>query len=147
MNRDERFEFTYINSMGKKKTEQARSKERLNNCLQTCKDLGYEVVGWRKLYPFSTMKHQHNFFLIYNICFNAMNDMEAGDTPWDSDGYNKLVARRDKAGEYMSMPLPIVWVPYDVYRDMKEMATAAICHRDAACARARADRYERSYQQ
>ena len=142
MKREEVYQFTYINSMGKEKTEQVKSKKRLEDCLQLCKELGYKVINSNKLYPFSTMKNQHNFFLIYNIAFNAMNDMEDGTTPWDADEYNKLIATRYKAGEYMTMPLPVVWVPWNTYKEMKEMAVAAICHRDAANARARAHQEE-----
>ena len=47
--REERYEFTYINVMGKQKTEVVRSKARLENCKQTCAELGYKVVRTRKL--------------------------------------------------------------------------------------------------
>lgn len=142
MKREERYEFTYINSMGKEKTEQTNSKARLNNCLQTCKDLGYKVIGTRKLYPFSTIRNQHNFELIANICFNTMYDMEHGDIEWDDKEYERLAETRNKAEQFFVMPLPVAWVPYETYREMKEISVAAICHRDAANARARQAREE-----
>lgn len=137
MKREERYDFTYINSMGKEKTEQVRSKDRLNKCLQTCDELGYKVLCWRKLYPFSTMRHQHDFDHINNICANKMYDMESGIIPWDEAEYDRLAKTREKAQEFFCMPLPVAWVPWQTYSEMKELATASIVHRDIANAQAR----------
>ena len=135
--REERYEFTYITVMGKQKTEVVRSKARLENCKQTCAELGYKVVRTRKLYPFSTMKNQHNFALIANICYNTMHDMQDGEIPWNDAEYDKLAATREKAEEYFCYDLPVAWVPWETYKEMKELSVAAICHRDRACALAR----------
>lgn len=142
MMREERFEFTYINSMGKQKTEVAHSRKRLDDCLKTCEELGYKVVRTRKLYPFSTMRNQHNFALIANICYNTMWDMDNGEIPFNRDEYDKLAETREKAEKYFCYELPVAWVPWETYKEMKEISTAAICHRDRACALARERREE-----
>jgi len=143
MNREERYEFTYINSEGKEKTEQARDKVRLNRCLDLCRDMGLKVVRTRKLYPFSTMKHQHDFDHINNICRNTMYDMEIEEIPWDSKEYARLEETAKKAEEFFCLPLPVVWVPWEKYKEMKELVVASINHRDRANALAREKRRQR----
>ena len=142
MNREERYEFTYINSEGKEKTEQARGKARLNRCLDTCRELGLPVVRTRKLYPFSTERHQHDFDHVHNICKNRMYDMEIEEIPWDSNEYKGLEETAKKAEEFFCLPLPVVWVPWEQYKEMKELVVASEVHRDIANARARARREE-----
>lgn len=95
---------------------------------------GYRFVSCKKLYPFNCMKNQHNFQLIYNICYNRMSDMECGEVPYDNDEYLRLEETRDKAGEFMSMGCdPCTWVPYDTWKEMKELSESAIIHRQNAC--------------
>lgn len=142
MKREERFELVYINAKGEKKTCYPRSKEKRDENLRICKENNIEVVSCKKLYPFNTNRNQHNFMLIYNICRNTMSDMQLGDIPWDDDEYERLYARSEKAGEFFCKELPIAWVPWEEYCEMREMAAAAECHRDAACARARAVKCE-----
>lgn len=140
MKREERFEFTYINANGEAKTKTVRSKEQLDKCLKTCEDMHFTVVRKCKLYPFSTMRNQHNFELIANTCANAMYDMQHGITEWDDAEYDRLAERRDKAQEFFCYDLPVAWVPWDTYCEMKELAVAAECHRDTMNARARYER-------
>ena len=147
MKREEHYEFTYINSNGVEKTERVHSKARLESCLNTCKDIGYKVIRTRKLYPFSMMKHQHDFDHINNMCFNRMYDMEAGDIPWDEAEYERLEATRKKAQEFFCMPLPVAWVPWETYKEMKELVVASVCARDIANARARDIRERGDYEE
>lgn len=142
MNREERYEFTYINREGKEKTEQVRGKIRLNKCYDICRDLGYKVIGHRKLYPFSMERHQHDFDHIHNICRNRMSDMENEEIPWNLDEYNRLYETAKKAEEFFCLPLPVAWVPWEQYKEMKELVAASEVHRDIANARARARREE-----
>ena len=142
--REDRYELRYISLKdGTEKRCYPRSKAKRDEQLAICKERGITVVSCKKLYPFSTMKNQHNFELIYNICFNQMGDMEMGDIEWNSEEYDRLAARRDKAGEFRCMELPVVWVPWETFQEMREMAAAAECHRDAACALAEAEREAR----
>lgn len=137
MKREERYEFTYINANGEAKTKTVRSKEQLDKCLKTCEDMHFAVVRKCKLYPFSTMRNQHNFELISNICANTMYDMQHGLIEWDEAEYDRLAATRDKANEFFCYDLPVAWVPFDTLTEMKGLASAAICHRDEVNARAR----------
>ena len=137
MKREDRYELRYISlKTGEEKCCDPRSKAKRDEQLAICKERGIKVISCKKLYPFNTMNNQHNFQLIYNICFNEMTDMQDGTEPMNTIEYEKLSARRDKAGEYMCADLPVAWVPWETYIDMKEMALAAECHRDEACARA-----------
>ena len=107
--------------------------ERKEANLKKCAEYGYKVVSCKKLYPLNTYANQHNFYLIYNICFNTMSDMECGDIPYDSNEYDKLEQRRDRAGYFATLPLPTAWLPYDEWVEAKEMYTAAVIHRGNAC--------------
>ena len=137
MKREERYEFTYINKDGLAKTERVKSKEHFDKCLKTCEELHYPVVRKCKLYPFSTLRNQHNFQLIANICYNRIWDMEHDVIPYNADEIERLEARRTAAEEFFCYDLPVAWVPWETYKEMKELATAAICHRDEVNARAR----------
>ena len=135
--REERYEMVYIARDGAKKRCYPRSRAKLNENLQKCKANNIKVLYYIKLYPFNTMRNQHNFELISNITYNAMYDMMHGETKWDYDEYERLRETHDKAVKFECMDLPIAWVPWETYCEMKEMAAGAECHRDAACARAR----------
>lgn len=138
MKREERYALTYISAKtGTEKVCYPRSKAKRDEQLAICKANGIKVVSCKKLYPFSTNRNQHNFALIANICFNTMYDMQHGEIKWDDAEYDRLAKTREKAEEYFCYELPVAWVPWETYCDMKEIAAAAICHRDAACALAR----------
>lgn len=137
MTRQDHFEITYgIPKDGSEtiKSIQVTGAEKRDEIKAKIAKYGYRFVSCVKLYPFNMMNNQHNFFLIYNICYNRMDDMETGEIPYDADEYDALEKRRDKAGKFMTMGCaPVVWVPYDTWKDMKEMSTAAIIHRQNAC--------------
>lgn len=110
-----------------------KSVEQKDKNLRTCKEKGYKILECVKLYPFNTYANQHNFELIYNICFNTIADMEDGEMPWDDELLDVLEKRRERAGEFRSLPLPVAWLPYSEWAEAKEMATAAILHRQDTC--------------
>lgn len=136
MKREERFELVYIGKDGTERRCYPRSVAKKEENLRVCKEQGIKVISCKKLYPFNMMKNQHNFALIANIAYNTMWDMEHEERPWNTDEYNRLAETREKAERFFTMPLPIAWVPWEDYKEMKELAIAAECHRDAACARA-----------
>ena len=109
-----------------------KSEEQMLKNKAYCEEQGYPCTT-KKLYPFNMMKNQHNFDLIANICFNEMADMESGEIEWDDKRYNELEERRIKAEEFFCMPLPIAWVDGKTYGEMKEMAAAAVHHRQETC--------------
>ena len=41
-----------------------KTKEKVEENKQKCKELGYKVISVKKLYPFNTYKNQHNFDFI-----------------------------------------------------------------------------------
>lgn len=140
--RVERFEMVYINSAGVEKRCYPKSKQKRDDNLKFAKEHNIKVVSCRKLYPFATINNQHNFELIANITFNAMKDMESGKTEWNDDEYERLEKTHEKANEFFCMDLPVVYVPWGTYCEMREMAAAAELHRDSAVARAIAEREE-----
>ena len=142
MKREERYELVYIGKDGVEKRCYPRSTAKKEENLRVCKEKGIKVISCKKLYPFNTMKNQHNFALIADICYNTMWDMEHEEKPWNRDEYERLQETRDKAEKYFTYDLPVAWVPWEEYKEMKELAVAAECHRDAACARARNYEYD-----
>ena len=144
MKREERYALTYINGKGETKVCYPRSTETKDVNLRICKEHGYKVVSCKKLYPFNTYRNQHNFELIANICYNTMWDMNNGEIPYNEAEYDRLYETRTKAEKYFCYDLPVAWVPWEEYKEMKELAAAAVCHRDAACARAREHDYRDS---
>lgn len=140
MKREERFEMVYINGNGEEKRCYPRSVEKKEANIKFAKEHGLKVVSCKKLYPFSMERNQHNFELISNICSNTMYDMDMGVIPMDEAEFDRLAALREKADKYFCYDLPIAWVPWDELKEMKELAAAAICHRDAANAMARSYR-------
>lgn len=134
--KEERWEQRYaVPKDGKweEKTAYPRSKEQMEKNMEKCKELGYRYISCKKLYPFSTMKNQHNFDLIHNIAMNEMYDMESGEKPWDDAEYERLEKLRDKSGEFFCLPLPVAWLPWEEWKAAKEMAENAIFHRQEAC--------------
>lgn len=49
-----------------------------------------------KLYPFSVKKHAHSIEFRKNRAWCEMQDMEAGEIPWDKDQYEKMAALLDE---------------------------------------------------
>lgn len=137
MYREERYEFTYTIN-GETKRCYPQSREQVDKNRATCRERGYKVLSVKKMYPFSTERNQHNFELIRNICLNTMNDMALGDIPWDDAEFEKCEAMVDKCDQYFCLPLPIAWLTYDKWAEAKEIAVAAVIHRDQMNAR----RYE-----
>lgn len=133
-NKEQRWALRYISKKdGTEKVCYPRSEEKKNEQLATCKRNGITVLSCKKLYPFSTVKNQHNFELIRNICFNTMHDMEHGETQWNGDEYDRLDAMKEKADYFFGLPLPVAWLPWDEYCEAKELANTAIIHRQEAC--------------
>lgn len=135
-NKEQRWALRYISLKdGTEKVCYPRSEEKKNEQLAICKQKGITVLSCKKLYPFSTEKNQHNFDLIHNICMNTMHDMETGEIPWDGAEYDKLFELKEKAEKYFGLELPVAWLPYEELAEAKEIATAAILHRQEACIR------------
>lgn len=122
-----------VDRKGEIKYYYPRSKEQKNKNLQICKENGFEVLECVKLYPFNTYANQHNFELIYNICFCDLHDMEVGEKPWDADLYDILEHRKERAEYFRCLELPVAWIPYTEWAEAKEMSEAAILHRQDAC--------------
>lgn len=132
--KEERYRITYISRKdGSTKMCYPRSAAQKDEQLAICREKGIAVKKVEKLYPFNTYKNQHNFMLISNICFNRMHDMQMGEIPWNEAEYDALEARKDMAERFFMAELPVAWVPYTDWKDMTEMATAAIMHRQDAC--------------
>ena len=127
------YELRYISKSGEEKVCYPRSEEKKNANLALCREKGIRVISCKKLYPFSMEKNQHNFELIRNICYNRMSDMDSGEVPYDAEEYARLSELNEKANEYWCLPLPIAWLPWETYRDAKELAQMAILHRQNAC--------------
>ena len=132
--REERYALTYVSKKdGSTKVCYPRSAEKKDEQLAICKANGIKVVSCKKLYPFSTEKNQHNFMLIANICFNRIHDMENGDIPYDEAEIERLEAQKEKADRFFCLDLPVAWLPYEEWKEAKEMATMAVIHRQEAC--------------
>lgn len=128
-----RYSLTTANGNEIEKVVYPKSKEKCEENKRICKEHGYKVLSCKKMYRFNTYANQHNFELIYNICFNEMTDMEDGEIPYDNDKYIELEERRDLAGYFRSLPLPIAWLTWDKWTQAQEMALAAREHRAQAC--------------
>lgn len=134
MIREQRWELRYVSIKdGKEKNCYPRSEEKKNEQLAICREKGIKIIHCKKLYPFSTMKNQHNFDLIHSICFCAMHDMLHGEAEWNEAEYDRLEAMDEKAQKFFGLPLPVAWLPYEDWRDAKELANMAIMHRQDAC--------------
>jgi hypothetical protein len=134
MARVNKYELRYVVN-GQEKVIRFDGDDKKQKNLDACKRNGYRVVSCKKLYPFSTMKNQHNFDLIHSICFNTMHDMESGEIEWNDAEYEKLMDMRQKAEEFFTLPLPVAWLTWEDYKDAKELAETAIMHRQDACIR------------
>ena len=132
--KEDRFALRYIsNKDGKEKVCYPRSIEKKNEQLAYCKAHGIRVISCVKLYPFSTEKNQHNFELINNICYCRLHDMAYGEVPMDRAEFDRLSELKEKAERFFCLPLPVAWLPYEDWREAKELAQMAILHRQEAC--------------
>lgn len=110
-----------------------KSKEQKDNNAKKIRELGYKAISCKKLYPFSTVKNQHNFELICNICYNTMHDMDNGEAEYNEAEYNRLWEMKKKAERFFCLELPVAWLSYEDLKDAKELANMAIMHRQDAC--------------
>lgn len=131
--KEDRYRMTVAMTDGTIKTYYPTSKEQKNKNYNIFRLRRYKILECVKLYPFNTERNQHNFELIHNICFNDMHDMETGEKPWDEELYDILEKRKERAEYFFCLPLPLAWIPYTELEEAKEMATAAILHRQNAC--------------
>lgn len=131
--KETRYELRYLAADGTAKVCYPRSEEKRDANLALCKEKGIRVISCKKLYPFSMERNQHNFELIRNICLNTMSDMDSGEIPFDRAEYDRLSDLKEKADRFFCLPLPVAWIPWETYRDAKELATMAILHRQDAC--------------
>ena len=134
MERQNVFKITYIRN-GSERVHYARSIEEKNKDLQYIREHD-TLVSCKKCYPINMEKNQHNFLLVYNICFNIMSDMDDGDIPFDGEKYDELYERREKAEEFMNsygmFNSQISWFTWNEYKEAKEMIAFACMHRDMA---------------
>ena len=110
-----------------------RSKEKCEENKRICKERGWRVISCEKLYPFNTEKNQHNFDLIHNICMNTLYDMDSGEKKYDAKEYERLEILKEKSERFFCLPLPVAWLPWDEWKDAKELSEMAIIHRQNAC--------------
>ena len=104
-----------------------------NEQLAICREKGIKVIHCKKLYPFSTIKNQHNFDLIHSICFNRIYDLRDGAPEAYKGEWDRLEEMDEKAQRFFALELPVAWLPYEDWRDAKELANMAIMHRQDAC--------------
>lgn len=129
--KEDKWEFKYEVG-GQTKFCYPRDKEQIEYCRRKCAELGGEVLSVKKVYPFSTEKNQHNFELIRNVCSNRMHDMDMGDIPYDEEAYDKMDDLKERAEQYMGLPLPVAWLPYEQLKEAKEIVAMAHEHRYSA---------------
>ena len=100
MRNEQRYALTYKLADGTVKTCYPRTEQKKNENLELCKSRNITVVSCKKLYPFSTVKNQHNFELINNICYNTMYDMATGNIEMNEAEYERLSAMKEKAERF-----------------------------------------------
>lgn len=132
-NREQRWKQEFeIN--GVVKTYYPKDEATMKKNLAVAKEKGYRKISSKKLYPFSTNKNQHNFELISNICFNRIHDIcIMGENEEYEGELDKLETLKEKADKYFCYSLPVAWVTWEEYCEMKELAEMAIFHRQEAC--------------
>ena len=118
---------------GKTKYIYPIGREKVNSNKEYCKKHDIKVLSCKKLYPFNMWNNQHNFELIYNICWNRLWDMDNGEAPYDKEEYNRLWKMKERAGYFETMGCGVVWLPYEEWKEAKEMASNAVIHRQEAC--------------
>lgn len=135
--KEERYEIRYeVPTAGgdwKQHVARGTSKDWLSRNKAKCKELGYRVISAGKLYPFSTMKNQHNFDLIHNIVMNELYEIWYDGKKVSDEEYEKLESLKERSEKYFSLELPVAWLPYEDWKDAKELSEMAIIHRQNAC--------------
>ena len=130
--KEERYCITYISKKdGSEKKCYPRSTEKKDEQLSICREREIRVLKCEKLYPFNTYKNQHNFELIHNIAMIAIYEMRDGERSWDE--YDRMEELKEKSEKFFCAELPIAWVPYSEWKEMKELSEMAIMHRQDAC--------------
>lgn len=94
---------------------------------------GFKFLSVTKLYPFSTQKNQHNFELIFNVCSNQLHDNRMGEVKLSEEEVKELCSLRKKADEFRSLALPVAWLPWETWKQAKEVSEMARAHRINAC--------------
>lgn len=136
--REEHWKFEYevcIKDEWVRKACYPTSKEGVERCKADCERKGFRFLKATKLYPFNMMKHNHNFFLIYNITANRMHDMEAGEIEWNEKEFDRLEKLHERASYFMGQMHEIEWLPYEEWAEANNLAQMAIDHRAEACIR------------
>lgn len=139
MVKEQRWELRYT----RKESDGSISKRVCYPKSEMCKDDSLEVIresngkytllSLKKLYPFNMAANQHNFSFVSDICHNRMHDMEVGEIPWDDEEYDRLQERRDKAERFFCWMEPIGWLPWEDWKDAKEIAESAVFIRQERC--------------
>lgn len=135
MNKQGRYEFRYVRPNGQEACCYPKSKEKVEENRQKCKEAGMKVLSVKKLYPFNMEKNQHNFDLIANRCFNIMSDMETGEIPYNEAEYDKMITLREKAQRFFCYGCGIVWVPWEDLKEMRKISEMAVEIRVQTCIR------------
>lgn len=135
--KEERYELRYAvpTSEGNwtEKVIYNHSKEKAYANKAKCKELGYKVISCKKLYPFSTMKNQHNFELIHNIVMCDLYDIWNGEKSVSDAEYARLEELKEKSEKFFCLPLPVAWLTWEDWKEAKELSETAIIHRQNAC--------------
>ena len=121
---------------GTRKTFLHEGKEKFDRKAYCQKHEGVKIVSCRKLYPFNMWNNQHNFELVYNVCWNRLWDMDNGEEPYDKEEYDRLWHLKERAGYFETLGCGVVWLPYEEWKEAKELAAGAIMHRQEACIKA-----------
>ena len=136
-NGEQRWAFRYAvptaNGSESEKVCYPKSKEKVAENKAACKKHGYRFISCKKLYQFNTYANQHNFELIYNICFNRMTDMDDGEIEYNEEVYNELEQTKERAEFFRCLPLPTAWLTWEEWTEANEMAIGAREHRAQAC--------------
>lgn len=125
-----------FNTPDGQQTVYCKSKEKVKANTEAAEKRGWTLVSCEKLYPFGTEKNQHNFDLIHNVCYNAMHDMETGDTAYDEDEYNRLHHAYERAEYYFCLSLPVAWLTWEELAEARELVAWAVNYRMDANERA-----------
>ena len=132
--KEERYALTYISIKdGQTKTCYPQSTEKKDEQIKICKEKGIKIVSCKKLYPINTMKNQHNFSLINDIVTNELFDIWNSNKAVSDEEYERLTSLKERSEKYFCLPLPIAWLPWEEWKDAKEMIDNAVFHRQEAC--------------
>lgn len=137
MNKEQRWEQRYAvptaEGNWREKIVYPRSEAQRDANKQKIKECGYKYISCKKLYPFSTMKNQHNFELIHNIAMNELYDIFMDNKKVSDEEIDRLEAMRDRSEYFFLKELPVAWLTWDEWQEANEMAVSAIVHRQNAC--------------